>query len=281
MKRTACFLTTCAIAALSSSAAFGTVTLLDDHFNDGTLGTNPDTGGGFGALGNGAGTAGTVTESGSQAKIVEGTSTNTYGILSSNAFDLSNASLSYTVTWTVANWTMPAGTGTRRALFSLQSNDSFVFSSTETESSRIALTLDDNTNVANLTYQNRSAGNSNNVNFVSSNFTLDGTFAGDPDGFTVTLVLDSNGYSFTTTGLATANQVNLAGAWGDLNNGGTNFTTALGTDGPMYVGAYVQHVNATGAALDIDRITLTSIPEPTGVALLGLSGLCLMTRRRR
>lgn len=280
MKRTACFLTTCAIAALGSSAAFGAVTLLDDHFNDGVLGTNPGTGGGFGALGNGVGAAGTVTESGSQAKIVEGTSSNTYGILSSSAFNLADSNLAYTVTWTVANWNSPGSSGTRRTFFTLQSNDDWLFNG-GAEESRISLNLDEGANTASLQYQNRSG--SANTNFVSSSFALDSTFAGDSDGFTVNLVLDANGYSFTTTGLATTSQVNLTGTWAGLTNGGTDFATVLGTDGPMHVGAYIQNsaTTSTAAPLDIDRITLTSIPEPSGVALLGLSGLCLVARRRR
>ena len=114
MKRTPCLLPACAIAAFGSNPASGAVTLLDDHFNDGSLGTNPGTGGGFGSMGNGVVTAGSVTESGSQARILEGTSSNTYGILSSNAFDISNSSLSYTVTWSVAKWTS-AGSTTQAA----------------------------------------------------------------------------------------------------------------------------------------------------------------------
>jgi hypothetical protein len=49
----------------------------------------------------------------------------------------------------------------------------------------------------------------------------------------------------------------------------------------MHVGAYIQNRDVTGAQLDIDRITLTSIPEPSGLALLGLCGLGAFLRRRR
>jgi arylsulfatase A-like enzyme len=237
-------------------------TLLDDHFNDGVLATNPSTGGGFGFMDNGvnAGT-GSVTESGSQARIVEGTGSNTSGILSSNAFNLSNAGLTYTVTWQVAGWTSAGtGTGVRRTFFTLQSNNTWLFSTTEAEASRIFLTIDERNNLANLTYQNRSATNSANpVNLVTGNFALDGTFAGDPDGFTVTLVLDANGYRFTTTGLATTHQIDLTGTWTALGTG-TNFATVLGTDGPMHIGSFIQDVDTSNGAsrLNIDRITLAS-----------------------
>lgn len=249
-------------AVVVGAPCAGATTLLDDHFNDGVLATNPGTGGGFGFLDNGVNSGtGSVTESGSQARIVEGTSSNTSGILSSNAFNLSNAGLTYTVTWQLAGWTSAGtGTGTRRTFFTLQSNNSWLFSTTEAEASRIFLTIDERNNLATLTCQNRSAANTTNpVNLVTGNFALDGTFAGDPDGFTVTLVLDANGYRFTTTGLATTNQVDLAGTWAALGTG-TSFATVLGTDGPMYVGAYIQDVDTTNGAsrLNIDRITLAS-----------------------
>lgn len=272
MRRTSRFLITCAIAALGSSASVRALDLLDDHFNNGVLSSNPDTGGGFGVMGNGVDTAGSVTESGSQARILDGSGSNTYGILSSNKFDLSDPNKSYTVTWTVSRWTSSGSTGTRRSIFSLQSNSSFVYSAAETEASRIALTIDETNNNANLTYQNRSAGNSSNVNFVSSNFALGSSFAGDADGFTVTLILDSNGYHFSTTGLDTgltgSSQINISGTWAGLSNGGTNVATALRSDGPMHVGAYVQNPSVTGANLDIDRITLAS---SSGVVAASLS----------
>jgi arylsulfatase A-like enzyme len=252
----------------------GADTLLDDHFNDGVLATNPATGGGFGFMDNGvnAGT-GSVTESGSQARIVEGTGSNTSGILSSSAFNLSDAGLTHTVTWQVAGWTSAGtGTGVRRTFFTMQSNHNWLFTTTEAEASRIFLTIDERNNLATLTYQNRSAANAANpVNLVTGSFALDSTFAGDPDGFTVTLGLDANGYRFTTTGLATTNQVDLAGTWATLGASpgstspagtpvGTHFTTVLGTDGPMYVGTYIQDVDTTNGAsrLDIDRITLVT-----------------------
>jgi arylsulfatase A-like enzyme len=273
MKHKALLARSSALLLLIGAHAANSQTLLDDHFNNGVLATNPDTGGGFGFLDNGVNPGtGSVTESGSQARIVEGSVSNTSGILSTNKFDLTDPNKSYTVTWHVARWTSSGSSGTRRAIFSLQSNNSFVYSTAETEASRIALTIDEGNNNANLTYQNRSAGNSNNVNFVTSNFALGSGFAGDADGFTVTLVLDSSGYSFTTTGLSTGlagdAQINLSGAWADLSNGGTNFNTALVADGNMHVGAYVQNTAVTGANLDLDRITLEA---SSGVVAANLS----------
>ena len=262
MKRNICPSLVLAGILLAGAGSGSANTLLDDHFNDGVLATNPATGGGFGFLDNGvnAGT-GSVTESGSQVRIVEGTGSNTSGILSSNAFNLANSGLTYNVTWQVAGWTS-AGSGStpRRTFFTLQSNSSWLFSTVEPEASRILLTIDEGGNLATLTYQNRSVANSPNpVNFVTGNFPLDGSFSGDPDGFTVTLALDATGYRFTTTGLANSNQIDLAGAWTTLG-AGTSFVTALGTDGPMHVGAFIQDAasSAGGSRLDIDRITLAN-----------------------
>jgi hypothetical protein len=269
MIKTTCFLAVSAIVALGSSTAFGAVTLLDDDFNNDDLTINPDTGGGFGFLDNGvnAGT-GSITESGSQARIVEGSGSNTSGILSSNAFNLSNSNLSYTVTWNVAQWTSAgSGTSERRTFFTLQSNSSWLFSTAEAEASRIFINIDERQNRASLTYQNRTE--SAITNFATTNFSLDSGFAGDADGFTATLTLDSTGYSFTTLGLATTNQVNLSGTWADLG-AGTDFTTALGTDGPIHVGAFIQNGNVTGAQFDIDRITLTAVgatPQPIALKI--------------
>jgi arylsulfatase A-like enzyme len=247
-------------------------TLLDDHFNNGALTSNPDIGGGFGFIDNGVNPGtGSVSESGSQARILEGTGSNTSGILSTNAFNLADPGLTYTVTWQVAGWTSAgSGTGTRRTFFTLQSNNSWLFSTAEAEASRIFLTIDEGGNFATLTYQNRSVGNSPNpTNFISGNFALDGTFAGDPDGFTITLVMDATGYRFTTAGLANSQQINLTGSWASLS-AGTTFATALGTDGPVRVGAFIQDTTTTSntSRLDIDRITLAA---SSGVVAANLS----------
>ena len=261
------------LALVHSASAF--TTLLDDDFNDGNLSTNPDTGGGFIDLGNGANVAGSVTESGSQARILDGTVNNTYGILSSNAFDLSNASLTHVITWEVANWTSSgAGTGQRRAFFTLQTNDSWIFGG-GAEESRMVIFIDELNDNARVRYQNRSGGS--NTNFDSTTFGL-GTFDEDTDGFTATLVMDSTGFSFSTVGLAATNEISIADTWANI---GTDFATVLGTDGPMHVAGFIQDTGATGSSLDLDRVTVTSVPEPSGVFLLGLScGIVACFRRR-
>ncbi len=248
-------------------------TLLQDDFSNGNLGSNPGIGGGFAYLDNGQG-AGTAVETGSVARMTDGANNSTVGIYSTNAFDLSDSALTYTVTWNISNWDLGVSSGaTRRLFFALQTNDSFLFTG-DAEESRMFVEIDAELDAAYFRYQNRSGGS--NSNFTTSpSFGL-GSFTTDTDGFTATMVLDSLGFSFTTSGLDAANQVNISDTWANL---GTDFTTALGTDGGMHVSIYNQNIQATGQVLDVDSINLISIPEPS-IALLGGLGSLLLLRRR-
>ena len=233
--------------------------LLDDHFNNDDLATNPDIGGGFGTLNNANGTPGSITESGSLASIVDGTASNTNGVLSSNAFDLSNAGLTYTTTYEVAGWTSPgSGTLSRRALFTYQTNNDWIFAG-DPEESRIVFEISEKDNNAFVRYQNRSGGT--NTNYDSSIQDL-GAVDSDIDGFTVILTVGPSGFSFKTVGLNATNQVDLTATWTDI---GTDWATVLGTDGPMHVGAYIQNSSSSDGSskIDIDRITLTAAEATT------------------
>ncbi|MEM9345620.1 MAG: PEP-CTERM sorting domain-containing protein [Planctomycetota bacterium] len=263
-------------------------TLLDDDFNNSNLAVNPDIGGGFVFQDNGVGAGGSATEAGSLAQITDGSANNTAGIRSTNAFDLSDSSLTYSVSWEVGSWDMTTGQTPERVFFTLQTNDSWMFAG-DAEESRIILAITANntvgsgeSNTASLRYQNRSA--SSNTNFFTDLFDL-GSLDDDPDGFTATLTFDATSFSFTTTGLDATNQVNISDTWANL---GTDFATAFGTDGAVHVAAYVQDAGPTDditdfnrGELDIDRITLTAVPEPGSLALLGLGGLLIAARRRR
>lgn len=76
-----------------------------------------------------------------------------------------------------------------------------------------------------------------------------------------------NGASFSTTGLVTnANFVNVP-------------TTFAGSEAFLFgLSARVGGANQTTL---VDNLVITTIPEPTGSALLGLAGLAALIRRRR
>jgi len=262
-------------AAVLTGAANAAV-VLDDTFGDGALGTNPGTGGGFVLQTNGLGTGASVSESDSLAKIVDGSGNNTAGIRSSNTFDLSDNSLSYTATWEVASLDFATAGNVERAIFTLQTNDSWLFAG-GAEESRLIVEINAQSDEAYIRYQNRSGGS--NVNYTTADFAL-GAFSGDADGFTATMSFDSTGISFTTIGLDATNQANISTTWAALGTFG-GFATVTG-DGGFHMSAFVQDLSTTGATMDLDRLSLTSIPEASSVGLIiGLVSVLAVARRRR
>ena len=260
------------LALAACQTSFAATVILDDTFDDGTLETNPGTGGGFTYLDNGQGT-GTATEGGSLARITEAGGSSTAGIISNNAFDLSDNSLTYTTTWEVGSADFGSSGDIERIFLSMQTNADFIFAG-GAEESRLLVEINAQSNSAYLRYQNRSGGS--NSNFTTSLFDL-GVFNGDLDGFTAMITFDLNGFAFATSGLDATNQVNISDTWANL---GTDFATAFQTDGDMHLSGFIQDRSTTGATLDFDRIMLTSVPEP-GTALLSAIGVLALLRRRR
>jgi hypothetical protein len=259
------------VAAQSSTAA----PLLDDDFNDGDLTTNPGIGGAFVLNQNAATPAGSVTEASSQAQITDGAgldNNNTTGIRSSNNFDLSDDTLTYTATWDVASWisstVAPTTPDQRRVRFILQQTTGFLFGA-----DALYLEIDAGGDSAALNYWD---GGLSSVSATGL-----GSFDGDADGFTVTMTLDSSGFSVSTLGLdGVTSQIAISDDWSAL---GTDFATV--TESNLYVAANIQDRGtftdtSAGSELNIDRVTLTAVPEPGSLALLGLGGLLIARRRR-
>ena len=266
------------LGTLGSNAS---IILYEDTFNDGAIGTNPDTGGGITLLNNASGMPGTVSESGSQAHIIHGTGNNATGFRSLSAFDSFYRRTTYITTWDVASWSPSDSNNARSLRFALQSNSDFLFNAGDGEESRVWFQLDTANNDAELIYQNRSGGGNNN--HFSSSFDLGAGFEGDTDGFTVSFLINDSGYNVTTTGLDATSQVALAGTWAGLDSGGTTYAEVFQTDGPMYVAAYIQDNGGANRTLDIDSIMLTSMaaPEPSTLPLLGMGGILLWFARKR
>lgn len=113
--------------------------------------------------------------------------------------------------------------------------------------------------------------------------------------------------SFDAKGVFEAGGVAVAEFFSELSGGGTSSSQILG-GGPLFVatqatyqsfsfdvvtgpdvsgGVSLQFVAATGGAagsiaqLNIDNVSVRTIPEPTTAGLIGLGGLALLARRRR
>jgi hypothetical protein len=94
---------------------------------------------------------------------------------------------------------------------------------------------------------------------LSSPNPTDASFA---DGFTVSLTLNSDGtYSASTTGLST-----------NISASGTSVASYSTLASSLVANTSIQGIEAS---YTIDSVTITAIPEPSTVVLLGIAGLAL------
>lgn len=103
-----------------------------------------------------------------------------------------------------------------------------------------------------------------NLGFTNGSILADGTTVSG----TATMSWDPvNGASFTTTGLLT-------------NAAFSNVPTTFSADDAHLFGLSARVGGANETVL-IDNLSITTVPEPTGTALMGLAGLGFLLRRRR
>lgn len=244
--------------------------VLDDHFDDGALGTNTNgVGGGFAensfsgtidANYNESGTTVSITESGNDAD----------GIASVTGFDLSAG---VTATWQVSSLSIISGSTTNRNTFyGLQdTNNGWLFEPAGVRSVGIILSAGGDEVIFRCQ-------NGDNTDRQDTTQSLDNDFS--ESNFTITAIFTTAGYDISSIGLG--NEIDISGTWDPT--GIFSFASLFG--GNLYASAYVQDNSGSGSTgnLTIDRIqldTVNVIPAPAALpAGIGLLGL-LAARRRR
>lgn len=256
----------CAVGLVMTSGARA-ATVLDDHFDDGTLGTNTGgVGGGFVVNSSSGTNISTVAESGTTVSITE-IDADADGIASVNGFDLSAGVIA---TWEVSSLSLVSGaSGNRNTFYGLQeANNTWLFAPAGARS--VGITIDA---VGDTVVFRRQNGT--NLNRQDQTQTLNNNFS--ESNFTITAVFTPAGYDISSSGLG--NEINISGSW-DVS-GIFSFASLFGGD--LYASAYVQDNSGSGSTgnLTIDRITLDTIVIPTPAALPAGLGLLTMIARRR
>lgn len=231
--------------------------ILKDLFDDGTLATFSATGGqvngGFDIIGSG----GAAIEDGveNKVRISNAPSGSQYGILSSGTVSLGGAPRLRT-TWEITD-------------SSLKNNaESLVFtwqlSTNLATSPVIALVLDVQNNEVYL----MTSGNTN------QNVEIDVSFGATNDVFSVVTEFSLESYNVEGSGALEERNVNIPIAFGlpwssgapDLDN--------------FHVGVYVNGKSSNGLVVEIDSVTVETIPEPAVISLISLFGGGMLISKR-
>jgi len=263
------------------------VILIDDHFDNGDLGTDVNgVNGGFTKLSNGAGGAGSASEAGTNATMVTTGNDDNTGIVSNHSFDAAGtAPYGFEMSFVVTS--LSSDPGNNGMFLGLQEdgtsffrdveNFGLVFSGNESRTSSddgFGLILNDN------------GSSGADVVFDDADLELGSLL----DGFEATIVADLLGWSYEITGVN-----DVSGAPATFSGADTWVNAGLapdffGTffDNQDHVSAWTQR-NGTNITTMIDRITVATvgqaavIPEPSTLLIwsLGMLGLIGFARWRK
>jgi hypothetical protein len=245
--------------ALGFAVADSQAILIDDHFDNSDLATGGANAvnGGFKLVDNGVTPVGSASESGTLATITTGTGVNnTTGIESLNTFDATALS-EFTVTWVVDSASTPEGNG---LLFFADSDTGLwgKYSVLNFNSAGQALFFSDD-------------GNGQQQHMVDAAVTLSDLTG----GFTLSLTYNTNGVSWSQTGIASFHATGSR-TWDDLN-GNQTFGYSDVFDSTVHASAWLQQTQFEANTMSIDRVTV--IPEPSSIAMLLLGAGTFAVRR--
>ncbi|MCE9591263.1 MAG: autotransporter-associated beta strand repeat-containing protein, partial [Planctomycetes bacterium] len=251
-----CVLTASTIFSVGPVARAADVTVYDDDFASGGLGTNAGTGGGsVKHSSNDANTNSdfTATESGGLLTISEFAGA-ADGIVASTAFDLYDPNIAaITATWTINSLSLggTGGSDLRRMFYGLKTSTANLRWLEDGAESAIFLVFNSTGNTVTLNL-NPPTGAPTQVQ-ATQNFTTLNRI--DGDGYTITAVFTPYTYNITSSGLAVGGgdpQLSLSGTWD--TSGVYNFASMFGSAN-LRPATYIQDVNAAGSVA-IDRIQL-------------------------
>ena len=126
------------------------------------------------------------------------------------------------------------------------------------------------------------AGNNGSdiLSFVDSNAVVDTGFSATDaeilNGFSLTLTADVNGWEYTLESVGATSPLTVGGTYS-----GTEFVDTFGGGHFFYTAQKFNNADPLVSTISEASIHVTSIPEPSAFALLGLGSLGLLLRRRR
>ena len=253
------------LISIVAGLAFSSVadlTLLDDAFDNGVLGTG-GVNGGFGVVGSGTGNV--TEEAGGFAQITSSSNQNDVkGMLSSGTVSLSGdpGETAIKTRWVISNSDLKAKSS---SLAFVWQTDSDITATPE-----IGVMLDLVNSNATLYVDN--PGN------VLGSIELHPDFGGSGDAFTLTAIFYEE--TFEVRGSNSLRQKNadnlfLAGNWGE----GPGSTRDFSTD-DYHVGALVNANGTAGIVVDATQVTVEAIPEPAVITMIGLFGSGFLVAHR-